>query len=63
MEKVTDNGFPRLISRKDLAALLGVTVNWLKLKHNPPIPSYKMRHTIRYDPDEVKIWLKTQRRA
>lgn len=45
-----------LITTSELSKKFGIKFSWIR-KHLSEIPHYKIKGILRFDPDQVKIWL------
>ncbi|HET9060021.1 MAG TPA: helix-turn-helix domain-containing protein [Acidimicrobiales bacterium] len=58
----TYNSLPRLLTIDELAERLGVTVRHVRrLVAEKRVPYLKWRHFIRFDPEEIRVWLDSAR--
>lgn len=56
--------FTSLIDAKQASQLLGVPYTWLLAQaRTNKIPHHKLGHYVRFDPDDLKNWLREQRQG
>lgn len=48
----------KLITKKELAEIIGVSIRTIERYHHKGLPIIKIGRTVRYDLDEVSIWIK-----
>lgn len=58
---MNQGGIPPLLTRRDLAVKLGVSVSWLQ-KH-PEIPHVRLGRLVKYDEATVADWLRRETEA